>query len=137
MSEIYQQVIAIAAGEEAATALRSTLDALTSRLAAGTFAAAELPTTDEPAFPPHIELERVRREVVLGALASRWRHTLNNSLAAVLAEAQLLGMEPLPPEHDEAIQRIIALCRRMILVLRDGPRQDHQDHAETGPDNGA
>lgn len=129
MSETYQQVIAIASGQEAAEALRSTLDALAARLAAGTFAAAELPTTDEPALPPHVELERVRREVALGAVASRWRHTLNNSLAAVLAEAQLLGMEPLPPEHDEAVQRIIALCRRMILVLRDGPRE--------GPENGA
>jgi hypothetical protein len=39
---------------------------------------------------------------------------LNNPLAALLAEAQLLELEPLAPDHATSVRRIIELCRRVI-----------------------
>ena len=44
----------------------------------------------------------------------RLQHRLNNPLAALLAEAQLLGMESLPADHATAVRRIVELCRRVI-----------------------
>ena len=43
---------------------------------------------------------------------------------ALLAEAQLLEMEPLAPDHREAVRRIIDLSRRLAAILRrlDLPR---------------
>lgn len=46
-------------------------------------------------------------------------HTLNNPLAALLAELQLLEMEELAPEHRESVERCIDLCRRVIAVVRE------------------
>ena len=47
------------------------------------------------------------------------QHSLNNPLAGLLAELQLLEMEELPPEHREAVERSIGLCRRLILIVRE------------------
>lgn len=47
------------------------------------------------------------------------QHTLNNPLAALLAELQLLEMEELAPEHREAVQRAIGLCRRLVIIVRE------------------
>jgi hypothetical protein len=142
MGETYQGVIAVAADPETAKIVRSALETLRSDFPSGTLAIGELQpaganstgasAAPEPAFSPQVELERLRRDIALGAVASRWRHTLNNSLAALLAEAQLFSMEPLAPEHEQAIQRIIALCRRMIVILREGPPAEPFD--ETAPD---
>ena len=53
-----------------------------------------------------------------GELAMRLQHSLNNPLAALLAEAQLLELEPLPPDHRQSVERIIELCRRVVNVVR-------------------
>jgi signal transduction histidine kinase len=53
-----------------------------------------------------------------GELAMRLQHSLNNPLAALLAEAQLLELEPLPQDHKESVERIIELSRRVIDVIR-------------------
>lgn len=47
------------------------------------------------------------------------QHTLNNPLAALLAELQLLEMEELTPPHRESVERMIGLCRRVIMIVRE------------------
>ena len=47
------------------------------------------------------------------------QHTLNNPLAGLLAELQLLEMEDLPQAHREAVERSIGLVRRLIQIVRD------------------
>jgi hypothetical protein len=44
---------------------------------------------------------------------------LNNPLAALLAELQLLEMEELSAEHRESVERSISLCRRLIKIVRE------------------
>ncbi|HEX6535474.1 MAG TPA: histidine kinase dimerization/phospho-acceptor domain-containing protein [Gemmatimonadaceae bacterium] len=63
------------------------------------------------ATPPQTELQRLTAVV---------QHQLNNPLAALLAEAQLLGMEPALDEGQRAaVDRIIELVRRVIGTVRD------------------
>lgn len=47
------------------------------------------------------------------------QHTLNNPLAGLLAELQLLEMDDLTDEQRAAIERSIALVRRLIEIVRD------------------
>lgn len=48
------------------------------------------------------------------------QHQLNNPLAALLAEAQLLRTEPgLGSEHEQAVDRMIDIMRRIIGIVRD------------------
>lgn len=47
------------------------------------------------------------------------QHTLNNPLAGLLAELQLLEMEDLPQAHREAVERSLGLVRRLIQIVRD------------------
>ena len=47
------------------------------------------------------------------------QHTLNNPLAALLAELQLLEMEELTPTHRETVERLIGLTRRVITIVRE------------------
>jgi signal transduction histidine kinase len=54
-----------------------------------------------------------------GAVALDFRHQVNNPLAALLAEAQLLALEPLAPEHRAAVDRMVELCRRTVTLLRE------------------
>ncbi len=49
---------------------------------------------------------------------SRLRHDLSNPLSALLAEAQLLELEPMDPEHLQAVRRMIDLCRRLVDEVR-------------------
>lgn len=63
-------------------------------------------------------LRQTQRLFAAGELAMRLQHSLNNPLAALLAEAQLLELEPLPPDHRAAVERIIELTRRVIEVVR-------------------
>jgi len=63
-------------------------------------------------------LRQTQRLLAAGELAMRLQHSLNNPLAALLAEAQLLELEPLPPDHRESVERIIELSRRVIDVVR-------------------
>jgi len=63
-------------------------------------------------------LRQTQRLMAAGELAMRLQHSLNNPLAALLAEAQLLELEPLPPDHRQSVERIIELCRRVVNVVR-------------------
>lgn len=47
------------------------------------------------------------------------QHALNNPLAGLLAELQLLELDELTQEHRESIERAIGLCRRVITIVRD------------------
>ena len=60
------------------------------------------------------EVMRARRLVAAGQIAIGFQHSLNNPLAGILAEAQLMQLDELPPEQHEALDRIVALCRRII-----------------------
>lgn len=64
------------------------------------------------------ELRRTQRLIAAGEIALALQHDLNNPLAGILAESQLLEMEELPPEQHEAVQRIVNLCRRLIVLVR-------------------
>lgn len=44
---------------------------------------------------------------------------MNNPLAALLAELQLLEMEELTAEHRESVERAIGLTRRLIQIVRE------------------
>jgi signal transduction histidine kinase len=64
------------------------------------------------------ELQRVRAQFALGESARTLQHAFNNPLTALLAETQLLALEPLPPEHRAAVGRILELCRRLAALSR-------------------
>ncbi len=63
-------------------------------------------------------LRQTQRLMAAGEIAMRLQHSLNNPLAALLAEAQLLELETLSPDHRESVERIIELSRRVIGVVR-------------------
>jgi len=46
------------------------------------------------------------------------QHALNDAVTALLAEAQLLELEPLADEHLRAVGRIVELARRVAKVAR-------------------
>jgi signal transduction histidine kinase len=53
-------------------------------------------------------------------LTTAVQHQLNNPLAALLAEAQLLRTEPgLGLDHRAAVDRVIDITRRIIALVRD------------------
>lgn len=78
--------------------------------------------------------ERVERETGTGAIhradvddsltvvqknAAHLQHQMNNPLAALLAEGQLLSMDPgLQGEQRESVERMIELTRRVISLVR-------------------
>jgi signal transduction histidine kinase len=64
------------------------------------------------------DLRRVQQVLAAGEVTTRIQHTLNNPLTALLAEAQLLELEPLSEEHRAAVHRIIELCRRVVAMVR-------------------
>ena len=68
--------------------------------------------------PSSRELRRVRRQFAVGAAARSAQHELNNPLTALLAEAQLLELEPLSTEQRAAASRIVELARRIAAVVR-------------------
>lgn len=105
----------------------------------GDFLAAALPTITievrvEPGEPPRLSdesapgaaaalaaaLDHASAMLARGARSSELRHALNNSLAALLAEAQLLEMDAPAAAEREAARRMVALCRRMIALVREG-----------------
>jgi signal transduction histidine kinase len=75
--------------------------------------------------PPERELHRVRAQLALGASARAMQHAMNNPLTALLAEAQLLALEPLADEHRLAVARMVELARRVATVTRrlDAPME--------------
>lgn len=64
------------------------------------------------------ELRRTQQLLAAGEIAVGLQHAMNNPLTAVLAEAQLLEMEPLPPETATAVRRIIESTRRLVALVR-------------------
>jgi signal transduction histidine kinase len=59
----------------------------------------------------------------------RVQHEMNNPLAALLAESQLLELDPtLNDEQRESVKRIVDLARRVIVSSRklDALRENHQ-----------
>lgn len=66
--------------------------------------------------PPSGENASVPFPTGPGAVALR--HALNNPLTAILAEAQLLQLEPLADEHQAAVERIVEQCRRLVAITR-------------------
>ena len=64
------------------------------------------------------ELRRLRELAAAGEELARFRHDVNNPLTALLAEAQLLELEPLDAPTREGVRRIIAMCRRVIAGVR-------------------
>jgi signal transduction histidine kinase len=71
----------------------------------------------ESATPFAESVRRARRLVAAGEIALRLQHSLNNPLAAILAEAQLLQLDVTDEEQREALERIVAMCRRMVDLL--------------------
>jgi len=63
-------------------------------------------------------LRRARQVIALGESARTVQHAMNNPLTALLAEAQLLELEPLADEHLRAVGRIVELARRVAKVAR-------------------
>ena len=60
-----------------------------------------------------------QRRDELQQITALLQHSLNNPLAALLAEAQLLAMETtLDPEHRAAVDRMTELVRRLITLVR-------------------
>lgn len=47
------------------------------------------------------------------------QHTLNNPIAGLLAELQLLEMDDLTASQREGVERSIALVRRLITIVRE------------------
>lgn len=71
------------------------------------------------ASSPYIDVVmRARRLVAAGEVALKLQHSLNNPLAGLLAEAQLMQMEDGTAEQRESLERMVALCRRMVEVTR-------------------
>lgn len=63
--------------------------------------------------------ENAQRREDLERLTALVQHSLNNPLAALLAEAQLLAMETtLDPEQRAAVDRMTELVRRLIALVR-------------------
>lgn len=73
---------------------------------------------DAAASPARAALDRTQQLIAAGEIAVRMQHSLNNPLAALLAESQLLEMEEMQPEHHEAIGRIVEQLRRVIAIVR-------------------
>lgn len=64
------------------------------------------------------ELLQLRRTFAAGQLALSLQHGINNPLAALLAEAQLLQLEDLTNEQRGSADRMVELCRRIVALVR-------------------
>ncbi|HEX4469239.1 MAG TPA: histidine kinase dimerization/phospho-acceptor domain-containing protein [Gemmatimonadaceae bacterium] len=63
-------------------------------------------------------LVRARRVFAAGQTALSLQHAINNPLAALMAEAQLLQMEELNGEQRGSVDRMVELCRRISALVR-------------------
>ena len=79
-------------------------DALTAALAEGS--------------PATVEVAQARRIFATGQATLSLQHAINNPLAALLAEAQLLQLEELTSDQRQAVDRMIDLCRRIVTLVR-------------------
>lgn len=74
----------------------------------------------ETETPVERPVEQGERVTTLQRRAARLQHAMNNPLAALLAEGQLLAMEEsLSTEQRESVERMIELTRRIIHLVRD------------------
>ncbi|HEY2895828.1 MAG TPA: histidine kinase dimerization/phospho-acceptor domain-containing protein [Gemmatimonadaceae bacterium] len=74
--------------------------------------------SNDSSIPQETPQDTQRRED-LERMTALVQHALNNPLAALLAEAQLLAMETtLDPEHRAAVDRMTELVRRLIALVR-------------------
>lgn len=73
---------------------------------------------EDSGAPEMAELTRMRRVLAAGERALKLQHAINNPLAGLLAETQLLQLEALTGEQREAVTRILELCRRVIALVR-------------------
>jgi signal transduction histidine kinase len=64
------------------------------------------------------ELRQARRIFAAGQSALSLQHSINNPLAALLAEAQLLQLEELTADQRGAVDRMVELCRRVVALVR-------------------
>ena len=64
------------------------------------------------------ELVQLRRTFAAGQVALSLQHGINNPLAALLAEAQLLQFEELTSEQRASADRMVELCRRIVGLVR-------------------
>jgi signal transduction histidine kinase len=65
-------------------------------------------------------LDPIERLRTLQRETARIQHEINNPLSALLAEAQLLTLEPaLGAEHRVAVEHLIELTRRVITRVRE------------------
>ena len=64
------------------------------------------------------ELQRTRRRLAVAELALGLPHAMNNPLAALLAETQLLELEELDEELHASAVRMVELVRRLIGLVR-------------------
>ena len=79
---------------------------------------AEQPRYDSDSEISARELRRVRAQFILGDASRMLQHAFNNPLTALLAEAQLLELEPLADEPRAAVSRILELSRRLVTLSR-------------------
>jgi len=63
-------------------------------------------------------LAEARRVFAAGQAALSLQHGINNPLAALLAEAQLLQLEDLTTEQRASADRMVELCRRIVALVR-------------------
>jgi signal transduction histidine kinase len=63
-------------------------------------------------------LVRARRVFAAGQATLSLQHAINNPLAALMAEAQLLQMEELNGEQRGSVDRMVELCRRISVLVR-------------------
>ena len=71
---------------------------------------------DDDTLPRY--LRQCHTLLAAGRTASRLPHRLNNPLAALLAEAELLRLEPLSEGQRESVDRILELSHRLIGEVR-------------------
>ena len=96
----------------ARTVARELIDSSPSELAAALTAALE----SQPDVTA--ELRHARRIFAAGQSALSLQHAINNPLAALLAEAQLLQLEELTAEQRGSVDRMVELCRRIVALVR-------------------
>jgi signal transduction histidine kinase len=70
------------------------------------------------AAPYADQVMRARRLVAAGEIAMGLQHALNNPIAGIMAEAQLMQFEEVPAEQAQALARVVELCRRLIELTR-------------------
>ena len=68
--------------------------------------------------PPARELHRVRTQYVRGEAVRMLQHAINNPLTALLAEAQMLELDPLTDEQRHSVERMVELARRLVAFTR-------------------